>query len=197
MFIASAASQPIAGVLLDRFGPVIAVTYLAPLAIVGMVLFAWSESVTGLTFGRILIGAGFSCVVTAFISSCSAGSNRRTSQPQRPPSRQYRVHSRTDRLPPLAYGLATFGRGPVFMTLAVTSAVVIVLVAFSVKEGPLSDRAKRPNSPCGKASAALARSCEPQLYLVGAVQPDGPRTGFQRHRALSGVYLRERLHWTL
>ena len=34
MFIASAASQPIAGVLLDRFGPVTAVTYMAPLAIV-------------------------------------------------------------------------------------------------------------------------------------------------------------------
>lgn len=194
MFIASAASQPIAGVLLDRFGPVIAVTYLAPLAIVGMVLFAWSESVTGLTFGRILIGAGFSCVVSGiylFLLGWVEPKNFTTAAAtiQAIPGSIAVLIAST----PLAYGLATFGRGPVFMTLAVTSAVVIVLVAFSVKEGPLSDRAKRPKQSVRESFGGLSTILRTPSYIwlaLFSLTALGP--AFSVIGLLSGVYLRER-----
>jgi len=45
MFLASACTQPISGILLDRVGPVKAVVYLAPLSILGILIFAWVHDV--------------------------------------------------------------------------------------------------------------------------------------------------------
>jgi MFS family permease len=194
MFLASAVTQPVSGVLLDRFGPVRAVTYMTPLAVAGMLLFAWTDTVATLTLARAMIGAGFACVVSGlyvFLLGWVDRENFTTAAAtiQALPGTASVFIAST----PLAVGLAEVGRGPVFTTLAVVTVVVVVLVALSVREGPLSLRTQRAPQTVRQSFSGILTILSDRGYLwlaafcVTAVGPAVSVIGL-----LSGIYLRER-----
>ena len=59
-FLSFAALQIPLGMIIDRFGPKIAIVATAMIAVVGTILFAMAESFTSLLIARLLIGAGCS-----------------------------------------------------------------------------------------------------------------------------------------
>ena len=59
-FLAFAAAQVPLGVAIDRYGPKTCMLASIGLAVLGCAVFAWAETVTGLTLGRILMGLGCS-----------------------------------------------------------------------------------------------------------------------------------------
>lgn len=63
MFLASAVVQLPAGVLYDRYGPRAMLSTLNLIAVLGLILFAYASSVSGLTLGRSLIGLGHGTVI--------------------------------------------------------------------------------------------------------------------------------------
>ena len=63
MFLASAVVQLPAGVLYDRYGPRIMLSSLNVVAVIGLLLFAFATSVSGLTAARFLIGVGHGTVI--------------------------------------------------------------------------------------------------------------------------------------
>lgn len=68
-FIAFASSQLPLGILLDRFGPRIVESFLLLFAGAGAIIFAVSDSLTGVIIGRAFIGFGVSaCLMVAFKS---------------------------------------------------------------------------------------------------------------------------------
>jgi MFS family permease len=68
-FIAFASSQLPLGLLLDRFGPRIVESFLLLFAGTGAIIFAVSDTLTGVIIGRALIGFGVSaCLMAAFKS---------------------------------------------------------------------------------------------------------------------------------
>lgn len=194
MFMASAAAQPVSGVLLDRFGPVKAVSYMSPLAIIGMVLFATADSVLQLALARALIGAGFACVVSGlyvFLLGWVDRKNFTTAAAtiQALPGTASVFVAST----PLAVGLATLGREPVFLTLAATTLGFVVLVALTVREGPLSKRSQQKRQTVRESFAGIATILKDRGYLwlaVFSVSAIGP--SFSVIGLLSGVYLQER-----
>jgi len=64
-FIAFASSQLPLGVLLDRFGPRVVESFLLVIAAAGALIFAVSESLTGVVIGRAMIGFGVSACLMA------------------------------------------------------------------------------------------------------------------------------------
>lgn len=68
-FIAFASSQLPLGILLDRFGPRIVESFLLVFAGIGALIFAKSQTLTGVIIGRAFIGFGVSaCLMAAFKS---------------------------------------------------------------------------------------------------------------------------------
>jgi MFS family permease len=63
MFLASAIVQLPAGVLYDRLGPRVMLSAMNVIAVAGLLLFAFADSVPGLTVGRTLIGIGHGTVI--------------------------------------------------------------------------------------------------------------------------------------
>lgn len=63
MFLASAVVQLPAGVLYDRLGPRVMLSALNVIAVAGLLLFAFADSVAGMTLGRTLIGIGHGTVI--------------------------------------------------------------------------------------------------------------------------------------
>lgn len=144
MFIASACTQPLTGVLLDRWGTVRTVCWLSVPAVTGTLLFAWSDSVLGLTVARWLIGAGFSCVVSGlfvFLMTWVSRENFTTAAAlvmAIPGTLSVLVAST-----PLAVLLAEVGRGTVFVGVAVATVAVVICIRLVLREGPLSRRDER------------------------------------------------------
>jgi len=196
MFFASAAMQPISGVLLDRFGPVRAVAYMAPLAVAGMVLFAWSDDVASLTLARAMIGSGFACVVSGlyiFLLGWVDRKNFTTAAAtiQALPGTASVLIAST----PLAILLADWGRGPVFTGLAVLTVAIVALVSLIVREGPLSTRKTRATETVAQSFGAILtimRQRRFQWLAAFSVTAIGPAVSVIG--LLSGVYLRERFH---
>jgi MFS family permease len=194
MFFASAATQPVSGILLDRVGPVRAVAMLAPLAVGGMLLFAWTDEVWSLTLARAMIGSGFACVVSGiyvFLLGWVPRKNFTTAAAtiQAIPGTVSVLVATT----PLAILLAEVGRGPVFTGLAVLTAITVVFVCLAVKEGPLSTRKSRQPESIGQSFAGILMIIQQRRFLwlaafsVTAVGPAISVIGL-----LSGVYLHER-----
>ena len=194
MFLASAMTQPISGILLDRVGPVRAVAYLSPLCILGMVLFAWSDEVWSLTLARMMIGSGFACVVSGiyvFLLSWVARENFTTAAAmiQAIPGTLSVLIATT----PLAILLDDPGRGYVFSGLAVMTAVIIALVCLSVREGPRSTRKQRAPQTLAQSLDGIRTILSARQFLwvalfsVTAIGPAISVIGL-----LSGVFLRER-----
>ena len=63
MFLASAVVQLPAGILYDRFSTRLMLSALNLIAVIGLLLFAFSSGFSGLTLGRTLIGAGHGTVI--------------------------------------------------------------------------------------------------------------------------------------
>ncbi|MCA8928970.1 MAG: MFS transporter [Alphaproteobacteria bacterium] len=196
MFFASAATQPVSGVLLDRFGPVWAVAVLTPLAVIGMLLFAWSDDVTTLTIARAMIGSGFGCVVSGlyvFLLGWVDRKNFTTAAAtiQALPGTASVLIAST----PLAILLAEVGRGPVFTGLAVMTVVIVILVSLVVREGPLSTRKNRAPESVLQSFGGILTIVRQRRFLwlaafsITAVGPAVSVIGL-----LSGVYLRGRFH---
>ncbi len=194
MFLASAATQPISGILLDRFGPVRAVAYMSPLAVGGMLLFAWGDSVTTLTIGRAMIGSGFGCVISGlyiFLLGWVDRKNFTTAAAtiQALPGTASVFIAST----PLAIMLADVGRGPVFTGLAVMTVIIMGLVALTVREGPLSTRKTRTPETLHQSVGGILMIVQQRRFLwlaafsVTAIGPAIAVIGL-----LSGVFLRER-----
>ncbi|MEM7404271.1 MAG: MFS transporter [Pseudomonadota bacterium] len=194
MFMASAATQPVSGVLLDRFGPVRAVSAMSPLAIGGMVLFATADSVAELAIARALIGAGFACVVSGLYVFLLGWVERRNfttaaATVQALPGTASVLVAST----PLAVGLATLGREPVFLALAGSTLIFVVLVALTVREGPLSKRAQQEPQSIAESFAGIALILRHRGYLwLAAFSMSVLGPSFSVIGLLSGVYLRER-----
>lgn len=194
MFFASAVTQPISGVLLDRFGPVRAVAYMTPLAVLGMLLFAWSDDVASLTLARAMIGAGFGCVVSGlyiFLLGWVDRKNFTTAAAtiQALPGTAAVLIAST----PLAILLAEVGRGPVFTGLALMTVAIVVLVSLIVREGPLSTRKDRtPETVLQSFGGILTivRQRRFQWLAAFSITAIGPAVSVIG--LLSGVYLRER-----
>jgi MFS family permease len=194
MFLASAATQPISGILLDRFGPVRAVAYMSPLAVGGMLLFAWGDSVTSLTIGRAMIGSGFGCVISGlyiFLLGWVDRKNFTTAAAtiQALPGTASVFIAST----PLAIMLAEVGRGPVFTGLAIMTVIIVGLVALTVREGPLSTRKTRTPETLHQSVGGILMIVQQRRFLwlaafsVTAIGPAIAVIGL-----LSGVFLRER-----
>ena len=194
MFLASACTQPVSGILLDRVGPILAVAYLSPLCIAGMLLFAWADDVWSLTLARMMIGSGFACVVSGiyvFLLSWVSRENFTTAAAmiQAIPGTLSVLIATT----PLAILLESAGRGYVFTGLAAMTAVIIALVCVSVKEGPRSTRKTREPETLGKSIAGIGMIVSQRRFLwlaffsVTAIGPAISVIGL-----LSGVYMRER-----
>ncbi len=194
MFFASAAAQPLSGVLLDRFGSVRAVTLLMPVAVGGMLLFAWTDSVASLTVGRILIGAGFSCVVSGLYVFLLGWVRRENFTVAATlilavPGTAAVLLSST----PLAVSLDEFGRGPVFTGLAVATVLVVTLVAFTVREGPRSNRHTREPETLRQSFAGTLTILRQRRFLwIAAYGLTSLGPAYSVIGLLSGVYLRER-----
>ena len=94
---------------------------------------------------------------------------------------------------PLAILLADVGRGPVFAGLAVTTVIVVGLVALIVREGPLSTRKNRTPETVRQSISGIAMIMRQRSFLwvaafsVTAIGPAVAVIGL-----LSGVFLRER-----
>lgn len=194
MFFASASTQPVSGILLDRVGPVRAVAYLAPIGITGMLIFAWADEVWLLTLARAMIGSGFACVVSGiyvFLLGWVSREHFTTAAAtiQAIPGTFAVLIATT----PLAILLDDVGRGPVFVGLAVLTAVTIGLVALAVKEGPRSTRKTRAPETVAQSLRGILMIVSQRRFLwlaafsVTAIGPAISVIGL-----LSGVYLRER-----
>ena len=194
MFLASACTQPVSGILLDRVGPVRAVAYLAPIGITGMLIFAWADDVWLLTLARMMIGAGFACVVSGiyvFLLSWVDRKNFTTAAAaiQAIPGTFAVLIATT----PLAILLEDVGRGPVFVGLAILTAVTIGLVAITVREGPKSNRKTREPETLRQSIGGIFMIVSQRRFLwlaafsVTAIGPAISVIGL-----LSGVYLRDR-----
>ena len=194
MFFASASTQPVSGILLDRVGPVRAVAYLAPIGITGMLIFAWADDVWLLTLARAMIGSGFACVVSGiyvFLLGWVSREHFTTAAAliQAIPGTVAVLIATT----PLAILLDDVGRGPVFVGLAVLTTVTIALVALAVREGPRSTRKTREPETVGQSFRGILMIVSQRRFLwlaafsVTAIGPAIAVIGL-----LSGVYLRER-----
>jgi len=194
MFLASGAAQPVSGVLLDRFGAVRSVVYLAPLAFVGTLLFAWSETVLGLVVGRAMIGIGQACIVSGlyiFLLSWVRRENytMAASVVLAVPGTIAVILAST----PLALALDVWGRAPVFSAFAIASVAVMAVVVLAVREGPRSNRAERQPETLGRSIAGIGLILSRKRFLwiaaygITALGPSYAIIGL-----LSGVYLRAR-----
>ncbi len=194
MFLASACTQPISGILLDRVGPVRAVTYLAPVGIAGMLIFAWADQVWQLTVARMMIGSGFACVVSGIYVFLLGWVSRESfttaaAMIQAIPGTIAVLIATT----PLAVLLHDYGRTPIFIGLAVLTAVTIGLVSITVKEGPRSTRKTRQPETLAKSIGGIGMIVSQRRFLwlaafsVTAIGPAIAVIGL-----LSGVYMRER-----
>jgi len=194
MFLASACTQPVSGILLDRVGPVRAVAYLAPIGITGMLIFAWAEDVWLLALARAMIGSGFACVVSGiyvFLLGWVPRENFTTAAAtiQAIPGTVAVLIATT----PLAVLLHDVGRGPVFVGLAVLTAVTIALVSVTVREGPRSTRKIQEPETLAKSIGGIGiivtqrRFLWLALFSITAIGPAIAVIGL-----LSGVYMRER-----
>ena len=194
MFLASACTQPISGVLLDRVGPVRAVAYLAPLSIVGMLIFAFAEDVWLLVLSRAMIGSGFACVVSGIYVFLLGWVSRESfttaaAAIQAIPGTVAVLIATT----PLAVLLHDVGRGPVFVGLALLTTLTVILVSITVKEGPRSTRQSQAPETLSKSIGAIGmiltqrRFLYLALFSVTAIGPAIAVIGL-----LSGLYVRDR-----
>lgn len=137
MFFGSTLAQIPIGLLMDRFGTRRTLSALGMVAVLGISLFAYSESVSGLMAGRFLIGVGHGGVITGVFLLAVAWA---------PPDRMATISSRVIGIAggggglmataPLALGFAHFGFSTVFYSLAILSLLTAIMVFLTIQDRP-------------------------------------------------------------
>jgi MFS family permease len=137
MFLASAVVQLPAGVLYDRHGPRVMLSAMNLIAVAGLILFAFSASVAGMTLGRGLIGLGHGTVISGIYLLAVAWV---------PADRVATVAATVIGMAggvgallattPLALTLGQFGFAPTFATLGVLTLAFSVAIYFIVRDAP-------------------------------------------------------------
>lgn len=170
-FLAFAAAQIPAGILLDRFGPRRTISSLFIVAVAGSALFAMAEDVAGLALGRGLIGFG-----------CAAGLMGALVAIARwfPPSRFAAMSSLFYTLggvgfllatTPLAWASATIGWRAAFWLMAAVTAILSLLIYIVVRDAPVADepRARKPETS-REIWAGLKEVASRQIWFICAIQ---------------------------
>ena len=137
MFLASAVVQLPAGVLYDRHGPRVMLSAMNLIAVAGLILFAFSASVAGMTLGRGLIGLGHGTVISGIYLLAVAWV---------PADRVATVAATVIGMAggvgallattPLALTLGQVGFAPTFATLAVVTLAFSAAIYFFVRDAP-------------------------------------------------------------
>ena len=137
MFLASAVVQLPAGVLYDRHGPRVMLSVMNLIAVAGLILFAFSASVAGMTLGRGLIGLGHGTVLSGIYLLAVAWV---------PADRVATVTATVIGMAggvgallattPLALTLGQVGFAPTFATLGVLTLAFSAAIYFVVLDGP-------------------------------------------------------------
>ena len=137
MFLASAVVQLPAGVLYDRHGPRVMLSVMNLIAVAGLILFAFSASVAGMTLGRGLIGLGHGTVISGIYLLAVAWV---------PADRVATVAATVIGMAggvgallattPLALTLGQVGFAPTFATLGVLTLAFSAAIYFVVLDGP-------------------------------------------------------------
>ena len=175
MFLASAVVQLPAGVLYDRYGPRTMLSALNIIAVVGLVLFAFAQTVPGLALGRTLIGLGHGTVIAGIYLLAIAWV---------PADRVATVSGSVIGLAgglgavlattPLALVLSEYGFGITFASLAVLTLAFSAAIYFVVRDTPatVDGRPERPpeglwQSVLGLWEVASDRNLRP-IYVMGS-----------------------------
>ncbi|MCK5364675.1 MAG: MFS transporter [Gammaproteobacteria bacterium] len=137
MFLAAAVVQLPAGVLYDRHGPRVMLSAMNLIAVAGLILFAFSASVAGMTLGRGLIGLGHGTVISGIYLLAVAWV---------PADRVATVAATVIGMAggvgallattPLALTLGQVGFAPTFATLGVLTLAFSVAIYFMVRDAP-------------------------------------------------------------
>jgi len=135
-FLAFAAAQIPLGVTIDRYGPRLCMLASVGLAVIGCAVFAWAESLTGLTVGRVLMGLGCSSFFMGPLTIYT-----RWFRPDRFSTLagvQLGVGTMGTLFAtaPLALSTALYGWRTTFLLVGVATAVVGILVAAVVRDAP-------------------------------------------------------------
>jgi predicted MFS family arabinose efflux permease len=137
MFLASALVQVPFGLMFDRFGPRRTAAWTSMVAVLGMLLFAWTEAVAPMTAGRFLIGIGHGGVVTSVYLLAMTWA---------PPERVATVSAMVIGIAggfggllataPLAMALQSYGFAVTFSGLAAAIGVLTLVIWISVADAP-------------------------------------------------------------
>lgn len=170
-FLAFAAAQIPAGVLLDRFGPRRTMSALFIIAVAGSAVFAMADDVVGLGAGRGLIGVG-----------CAAGLMGSLVAIARwfPPDRFAAMSSLLYTLggagfllatTPLAWASDTIGWRGAFWVMAAVTAMLAVLLYMVVHDAPAGhDAHQREPETAGEIWAGLKQVVSRQILYICAIQ---------------------------
>ncbi len=135
-FLAFAAAQIPLGATIDHYGPRRCMIASVGLAVLGCAVFAWSDTLTGLTFGRVLMGLGCSSFFMGPLTIYT-----RWFKPQ-----QFSTLAGMQlgigtigtlfATAPLAYSTALYGWRATFLFVGAGAAIVGLLVAVVVRDRP-------------------------------------------------------------
>lgn len=170
-FLAFAAAQLPAGILLDRFGPRRTMSTLFVIAVAGSVVFATAEEVVGLAIGRGLIGVG-----------CAAGLMGSLVAIARwfPPERFAAMSSLLYTLggigfllatTPLAWAAEAIGWRGAFWAMAAVTGVLAVLLYLVVRDAPAGHQVEaRAPETAGEIWRGLRTVANRQIGYICAIQ---------------------------
>jgi MFS family permease len=137
MFLASALVQVPFGLMFDRFGPRRTAAWTSMVAVVGMLVFAWTEAVGAMSLGRFLIGVGHGGVVTSVYLLAVTWA-----KPERVATVSAMVIGIAGGIggllatAPLAYALQHVGFSATFTGLALAIGVLTAVIWISVADAP-------------------------------------------------------------
>jgi predicted MFS family arabinose efflux permease len=150
MFLASAVVQLPAGVLYDRLGPRVMLGALNVIAVAGLLLFAFADTVPGMTLGRTLIGLGHGTVIAGIYILAVAWV---------PAERVATVASTVIGLAggigallattPLAVAMTGLGFAPTFAALALLTLMFSAAIFLVVRDAPDAGDARRARTSEG------------------------------------------------
>jgi len=137
MFLAAAVVQLPAGVLYDRHGPRLMLSAMNLIAVAGLILFAFSASVAGMTLGRGLIGLGHGTVISGiYLLAVAWVPGHRVATVTATVIGMAGGVGALLATTPLALTLGQVGFAPTFATLGVLTLAFSAAIYFVVRDGP-------------------------------------------------------------
>ncbi|MCT8971650.1 MFS transporter [Microbaculum marinisediminis] len=147
-FLAFAAAQIPLGVAIDRYGPKLCMLASVGIAVVGCLIFAWSDSLFGLTVARALMGLGCSSFFMGPLTIYTRWFHSRQFSTLTGVQLGVGTIGTLFATAPLAWSTGLYGWRATFVFVAVGAAVVGLLVAMIARDAPPGSRpeAHRPAS---------------------------------------------------